>query len=100
MKRHEYQNGRLFQVDKKFSQLTRNQKEWISGLLREKYIEAMTLNHGKKPTSSTLDKILLEVYEAIQERDIWIPIVEVERYFKGKLNRFASYYNKQNKISS
>lgn len=96
MKNHEYRNGKLLQTNKKFSQLKQSQKEWISGLLREKYLKGMS-ETGRKLSPKETNQILIEVYEAIQEKDIWIPMGEVEKYFKGKITRYIHSYQKQQK---
>ncbi|WP_019393492.1 hypothetical protein [Priestia filamentosa] len=41
MKNHKYRNGRLIQTNKKFSTLTKKQKDWIQKALKERYIKTM-----------------------------------------------------------
>lgn len=87
MKNHEYRNGRIIQTNKKFSHLKQKQKEWISNLLREKY-QAAIKDSGKKPSKQEKARLLQEVYNEIEEREIWLPYHELKRYFDSKLDSY------------
>ncbi|MGN7299080.1 hypothetical protein [Ferdinandcohnia sp. SAFN-114] len=93
MKSHEYRNGRLIQTNKRFSQLKMKQKEWIGNLLRERYTENY-LKNGKKPSKQERDKILYDVYDFICEKEIWIPMYEVERYYQSKISSYTKNIEK------
>ncbi|MGF9947236.1 hypothetical protein [Priestia megaterium] len=93
MKNHVYQNGRLIQTNKKFSSLKQKQKEWITNELRHRYISAINYPHTKlRP--KTRDQILDEVYDLIEEKEIWIPYGEVKRYYFSKIPSFIRSHRK------
>lgn len=94
MKNHEYRNGRLIQTNKKFSALTKKQKEWIRQELKERYIKTMKYPDVKLRPNKR-DQILYEVYDMIEEKGIWIPHGEVERYYYSKISSFIRSYRKQ-----
>lgn len=96
MKNHEYRNGQLIQTNKRFSQLTQKQKEWINHLLKEKYMAAYN-ETSKRPSKQVKEKVLLDVYEKIEEKGIWIPFSEVEQYFNSKI---SFYFKKANRPPS
>lgn len=94
MKNHEYRNGRLIQTNKKFSALTKKQKEHIGQDLRERYIKMMKYPGVKLPPKKR-DQILDEVYEIIEEKGIWIPFGEVKKYYYSKISSFIRSHRKQ-----
>lgn len=87
MKNHVYQNGRLIQTNKKFSALKQKQKEWITNKLRQRYISAINYPHIKLHPRKR-DQILDEVYDLIEEKEIWIPYGEVKRHYFSKIPSF------------
>jgi len=87
MKNHVYQNGRLIQTNKKFSALKQKQKEWITNELRQRYINAINYPYTKLRPKKR-DQILDEVYTLIEEKEIWIPYDEVEKYYFNKIPSF------------
>ena len=87
MRNHEYRNGQLIQTNKRFADLKQKQKECINNQLKEKYI-ANYKETGKKPTKQMKEKILIEVYEKIEGKGIWIPFSEVDKYFSSKINSY------------
>ena len=87
MKNHIYQNGRLIQTNKKFSALKQKQKEWITNELRQRYISAINYPHVKLNPKKR-DQILDEVYDLIEEKEIWIPYGEVKRHYFSKISSF------------
>ncbi|MFE4047485.1 hypothetical protein [Priestia sp. YIM B13490] len=87
MKNHVYQNGRLIQTNKKFSALKQKQKEWITNELRQRYISAINYPHIKLHPRKR-DQILDEVYDLIEEKEIWIPYGEVKRHYFSKIPSF------------
>jgi hypothetical protein len=83
-------NGQLLQTNKKWSQLKQKQRETISNWLREAYIEKIKVyNRRLKPREH--EDVLEKVMSKINDREIWIPDYEVEKYYKGKINK---WYNK------
>lgn len=90
---HKQVNGRLLQINKTWKNLRASQKEFISNALRECYIDA--LKEQRKPSNDTCEQILNQVFELIEERDIWIPRKEVLTYFNGKKERWEAQYRHQ-----
>lgn len=83
-------NGQFIQTNKKWSHLKLKQRETISNWLREAYIENVkTHNRRLKPKED--EDVLSQVLFKIREHEIWIPEYEVEKYYKGKINK---WYNK------
>lgn len=87
MKNHVYQNGRLIQTNKKFSALKQKQKEWITNELIQRYISAINYPYTKLHPKKR-DQILDEVYDLIEEKEIWIPYGEVKRHYFSKIPSF------------
>lgn len=94
MKYHEYRNGRLIQTNKKFSALTKKQKEHIGRDLRERYIKMMKYPGVKLPLKKR-EQILDEVYEIIEKKGIWIPFGEVKKYYYSRISSFIRSHQKQ-----
>ena len=91
---HEYRNGRLIQTNKKFSALTKNQKDWIIKELKKRYIQTMKYSDVKLRPNKR-DQILYDVYDLIEEKDIWIPFDEVQKYYYSKISSFIRSHRKQ-----
>lgn len=64
MKNHVKVNNQLLKTNKTWKDLKNSQKEWIKNLSK--------------------DYSLDEVYEKIQERDIWIPFIEIKKHCNCK----------------
>lgn len=78
MSKHKMVNGKLLQMNKRYSQLKGKQKEKISGWMYEAY---------KRQVEQKLsnEDALQYVLDKIDEADIWIPWYEVrDRYFAKK----------------
>ncbi|MGW5955895.1 transposase [Bacillus mycoides] len=87
--------GQLLQTNKKWSHLKQKQRETISNWLREAYIEKIKVyNRRLKPKEH--EDVLIQVMLKIHEHEIWIPEYEVEKYYKGKINK---WYNKHNSLN-
>ncbi|PFE92814.1 transposase [Bacillus thuringiensis] len=82
--------GQLLQTNKKWSHLKQKQRETISNWLREAYIEKIKV-HNRRLKPRAHEDILESVMSKIYDREIWIPDYEVEKYYKGKINK---WYNK------
>lgn len=82
--------GQLLQTNKKWSHLKQKQRENISTWLREAYIEKIMV-HNRSLKPSEHEDVLESVMSKIYDREIWIPDYEVEKYYKGKINK---WYNK------
>ncbi|WP_242281014.1 transposase [Bacillus cereus group sp. BfR-BA-01347] len=83
--------GQLLQTNKKWSHLKQKQRENISNWLREAYIEKIKV-HNRRLKPKEHEDVLSQVLFKIREHEIWIPEYEVEKYYKGKINK---WYNKQ-----
>ncbi|MDN4634496.1 hypothetical protein ACMYUM_29845 (plasmid) [Priestia megaterium] len=87
MKNHVYQNGRLIQTNKKFSALKQKQKEGITNELRQRYISTINYPHIKLHPRKR-DQISDEVYDLIEEKEIWTLYGEVKRHYFSKIPSF------------
>lgn len=90
MKNHEKINGRLLQLNKKWSHLKERQKAWIYDVAKEAYL-AYVKQYGKLPHKAGKQVIFDKVHDKILERDIWIPYEEMER----AVNRFIDKQNRK-----
>lgn len=90
MKNHIKVNGKLLQTNKKWSHLKLKQKEFIYNCFKEEYKSFINTN-SRLPKKNEKPMILNRVYEKIEEKEIWIPFIEVEKFFRSK-------YNKLNKL--
>lgn len=84
-------DGRLLQTDKKFSALKVKQKEKITNWLLTEYL-AIVEQKQRLLKKSEKEMIVDNVYEKIQEAEIWIPYYEVSNYFSSKLNKWNNKY--------
>ncbi|HDR4448802.1 TPA: transposase [Bacillus cereus] len=82
--------GQLLQTNKKCSHLKEKQCETISNWLREAFIEKIKV-HNRRLKPREHEDVLERVMSKIYDREIWIPDYEVEKYYKGKINK---WYNK------
>ncbi|HDR7993031.1 TPA: transposase [Bacillus cereus] len=82
--------GQLLQTNKIWSHLKQKQRETISNWLREAYIEKIKV-HNRRLKPRENEDVLESVMSKIYDREIWIPDYEVEKYYKGKINK---WYNK------
>lgn len=87
MKNHIKIDGKLLQTNKKWSHLRQKQKECISNWLREEYVSCVQVQQ-RRPKNHEHTEIILAVMEKIHEQDIWIPRMEVEKYYKSKVGRW------------
>lgn len=92
MKRHMKMEGKLLQRNKAWSDLKQTQKEWIAASLKKNYLTALKENQLNKQKEQ---EIIIRVLDEIEERDIWIPISEVRRYFNSKKRQWKRKYEKQ-----
>ncbi|WP_419962341.1 hypothetical protein [Psychrobacillus sp. BM2] len=96
MKNHIKVNGKILQTNKRFSQLKNNQKEWIAAELYKLYHNKMKERRTtRKITPDERDVVISSLYEQIQNRDIWIPYVEIKKYVYSKTTKIVKYFKKQ-----
>lgn len=79
--------GQLKNLDKNFSHLKANQKDWIFQKFREEYIVFLNSNN-RHPNKIECTEIVDKVFSLIEEKGIWIPYIEVKKAFSNKLNRY------------
>lgn len=87
MKNHKYENGKLLQTNKKFSQLKQAQKEKIYNWLKASYNDSIL---KKVPIKRQNDFVLDSVYEQIQTAEIWLPFNELEQFYCSKKERIRN----------
>lgn len=85
-KNHKMVNGRLLQMDKRYSNLKQSQKEkiniWINDEIRTFYKEQGVL--PRKPEQFQL--VLDHLYQRIEAAGIWIPYGEIHKRYFGSRN--------------
>lgn len=89
MKNHIKVNGRLLQINKKFSDLKMKQKEKISEMLYEEFKKQKT--SGKANFQSIIDAVC----EKIREAEIWIPKRELRKYFFTHIRKYNKRLEKE-----
>src|SRR5690625_4483449 len=102
MKNHIKTNGKLLQSNKRFSQLKQSQKDWIATELYKLYHDKMKEKRTtRKLPANHRDKVISSLYEKIQQREIWIPYREVEKYtFSRIANIIKSFKKKHPELST
>ena len=81
MGKHKIINGKLLNMDKRFSDLKEKQKNFIRELLFKKYKELFNRNLSKKEINT---EVLNYVYYQIQEKEIWLPFGELKKEFQRR----------------
>ncbi len=93
-KNHKMVEGRLLQMDKKFSALKEKQKtkiaEWFYEAYRKCYMES-----GKIPGKRDNEKILEYVFHKIDEAGIWIPDREIYTYYNSRKRKLQKRLEKE-----
>ncbi len=93
-KNHKMVEGRLLQMDKKFSALKEKQKtkiaEWFYEAYRKCYLES-----GKMPGKRDNEKILEYVFHKIDEAGIWIPNREIYAYYNSRKRKLQKRLEKE-----
>lgn len=96
MKNHIKVNGRLLDSNKSFSQLKQSQKERLTTELYNLYHDKMKEKHTtRKLSANHRDEVISSLYEKIQDRGIWIPYHEVEKYTFSKITKIVKSFKKQ-----
>ena len=76
-------DGKLLQMDKKYTRLKLKQKEkiaeWMFQVTRDYYTKNYTFPNGRQ-----IEKVVDTIYEKIEEAEIWVPYGEVFRHYKSK----------------
>lgn len=91
MKNHQYINGKLLQLNKKFNQLKEHQRVQIAEWLYEAYKEIRM--ERKQTTNKEADAHIIEiVMKKLSDCEIWIPECEVIMYYKAKKSGFSKRF--------
>ena len=80
---HKKIDGQLLQMNKKFSNLKKKQKDKITGWVYGEYKKYVTENE-KTPDSVADEHIIVAVLDKIHEAQIWIPDDEIYSYYHSK----------------
>ena len=85
MSKHIRVDGKLLQVNKRYSNLKQKQQAKIAGWMYEAF---------KKQMNEKLsdDEALNYVYDKIEEAEIWVPYYEVEKRYRDKKPKFKKRY--------
>lgn len=95
MKNHIKVNGKLLQKNKHFSQLKQSQKDWIATELYKLYHDKMKERRTtRKLPHNQLKEVISLLYNKIEEREIWIPYREVEKYTHSKTANIIKSFKK------
>ena len=82
-KNHEMIDGKLLQINKKYSALKLKQKEkiaeWMFQETKDFYTKKYTF-----PNDKQLSKVVDRVYDQIEKAEIWISYDEVFKHYKSK----------------
>jgi len=93
-KNHVMLDGRLLQMNKKFSALKEKQKvkiaEWFYEAYRKSYTES-----GRLPDKAADEEILSYVFAKIEEAQIWIPDGEIYAYYKKRKGKMKKRLEKE-----
>lgn len=96
MKNHIKVNGKLLQTNRRFSQLKQSQKEWIATELYKLYHDKMKERRTtRKLPGNHRDEVISSLYKKIEEREIWIPYHEVEKYTFSKITNIIKSFKKK-----
>ena len=80
-------NGRSYQVNKKWSELSQIQKRWILADAKYHY-EKSTADTGQPITNREKRKLLHKVFQRIRSKGIWIPFSEVGRVVSSRIRKW------------
>lgn len=93
-KTHQNIDGRLLQMNKRFSNLKQKQQQSINDWLYEEY-RRIYAKIGMPPDSSYNSNILLAVDSKIEQAGIWLPFDELEKHFISKKNSYKNRYERE-----
>lgn len=85
MSKHIKVNGKLLQVNKRYTNLKQKQQAKIAGWMYEAFKKQM----NEKISD---DEALNYVYDKIEKAEIWVPYYEVEKRYRDKKAKFKKRY--------
>lgn len=87
MKNLKHANEELMQNNKKWCQLKKKEQICVSNSLRENYIK-FVLEKERKPNKTEKEFIVGCAYLEIQEKEIYISVNEVRKYFESRIQKY------------
>ena len=94
MKNHQVIDGRILQINKKFSALKESQKTKIAEWEYEAYKDCY-LKYKKVPDKQREDEILFSVIDQIEAAEIWIPEDKITKHYQGRHNKLLKRLKKE-----
>ena len=91
---HKMVDGRLLQMDKKFSSLKERQKARIAELFYE-ICRLCYIESGEIPGQYEEEKIVHYVLAKIEDAQIWIPDGEIYAYYHSRKNKMRKRLEKE-----
>lgn len=92
-KNHIRVDGKLLQIDKRYTSLKMKQQEKIAGWFYEE-VERVCDRTGRAPSRSEGDEIVERVIQKIEDAQIWIPAGEIYAYYSRKKQHFLKRYER------
>ena len=86
-KKNRIVNGRSYQVNKKWRELSQIQKRWILADAKYHY-DKLTADTGQPITNREKRKLLHKVFQRIRSKGIWIPFSEVGRVVSSRIRKW------------
>ena len=80
-------NGRSYQVNKKWSELSQVQKRWILADAKYHY-DKLPADTSQPITNREKRKLLHKVFQRIRNKGIWIPFSEVGRVVSSRIRKW------------
>ena len=96
MKNHEFVDGKLLKINKKYSDLKVNQKERIYQWMYDAYGDAW-LEKGMYPSAEEDYRIIEVVLERIENAGIWISDEEILKHYRSKKKDLHKRLAKENR---
>ena len=87
MSKKDYNDEKLLKPNKKWCQLKPKEQIVVSTMLRDRYIK-FVLENNRKPNKDEKQFIVASVYADTEEKEIWIPDNEINKYFNSKLTNY------------
>jgi hypothetical protein len=80
-------NEELFEKNKRWCQLKKNEQICVSNILRNEYIE-FVLEKGRKPSKTEKEFIVACAYLETRENKIYISANELRKYFESRIPKY------------
>lgn len=85
MKNHINVDGKLLQINKKWTGLKQRQRTWIHEVTTEEWT-AYVQRVGQLPMKKHKEEVINAVHTRVVERDIWIPYYELKQAVNKKID--------------